>query len=99
MPDNKPDFDKRLQDATRKANKLFDPEKTEDELEKSRKNLKEYKKGSEAAIGFCVAVFLCTWIGKTLDEQFETAPLFLVIFLLLGVATGFYNLYKLIDKQ
>lgn len=34
------------------------------------------------------------FIGWLLDQWLETAPLMLIIFLLLGIGTGFYNVYK-----
>lgn len=34
-------------------------------------------------------------IGYLLDRQFGTMPIFLLIFLMVGMAAGFLNLYKL----
>ena len=34
-------------------------------------------------------------IGYGLDYYFETKPIFFLIFILLGVITGFYNIYKI----
>ncbi|MDQ0226747.1 AtpZ/AtpI family protein [Metabacillus niabensis] len=34
--------------------------------------------------------------GKWLDHHFKTEPLFLVVGLLLGLATGIYAMYKLV---
>ena len=34
-------------------------------------------------------------IGYAIDYYFETSPIFFLTFILLGVATGFYNIYKI----
>jgi ATP synthase protein I len=53
----------------------------------------------------CVSVFLGFLAGNWLDQRFHSAPIFLVIFIILGVFLGFYSLIKeillleLIDKQ
>jgi ATP synthase protein I len=38
-------------------------------------------------------------IGYFLDKAFATSPLFLVILLFLGMAAGFMNLYRSLDKD
>lgn len=42
-------------------------------------------------------------IGYYLDKYFQTKPLFLIIFLFVGLISGFYNVYvsvnKLLDKD
>ena len=38
------------------------------------------------------------FIGITIDNFFSTKPIFLVIFLVLGIIAGFYNLYKSAQK-
>lgn len=45
-----------------------------------------------------VSIFIGFGIGLWLDGQIGTSPLFLLIFTFLGVAAGFYNVYKLLKK-
>lgn len=45
----------------------------------------------------CVAVGL--FIGYVLDRLFHTMPLFLVIFVILGAAAGFWTIYKSFNKE
>ncbi len=40
------------------------------------------------------SILVGTMIGLGLDNFFSTKPIFLLIFLVLGVIAGFYNLYK-----
>jgi len=45
-----------------------------------------------------LAIFGCLYLGRYLDERFGTGLRFTIIFLLLGIAAGFRNLYLLIKK-
>lgn len=51
-----------------------------------------------SAIGVDLAV--CTvggaWIGKSLDQTFSTSPVFLLVGLLVGLATSIFSIYLLI---
>lgn len=47
-----------------------------------------------AGITLAVSIMVCTGIGVAIDNHFGSEPLALIIFLLLGVATGFYTVYK-----
>lgn len=37
-------------------------------------------------------------IGWFLDKQFDTSPIFLIIFLLTGICTGFYGVYRITNN-
>ena len=41
-----------------------------------------------------IPIFAGVFIGKFLDEKFNTGSIFLLIFILVGVASAFMNLYK-----
>lgn len=45
-----------------------------------------------------VSVFIGFGIGYWLDGLLGTSPLFLLIFILFGVAAGFFNIYKVLKK-
>lgn len=47
--------------------------------------------GSELGAGVIVG----GGIGYLLDQQFGASPLFLIIFLMIGMAAGFWNVYRL----
>ncbi|MCL0032499.1 AtpZ/AtpI family protein [Peptococcaceae bacterium] len=38
------------------------------------------------------------YVGKQIDERFNTSPLFLIICLLLGLAAGIFSVIKTIEK-
>ncbi len=56
--------------------------------------------GWYSALGFSVAlsVFIGLFIGLFLDKIFGTAPLFMFIFLGLGIVAGFRNILLAIRK-
>lgn len=51
--------------------------------------------GMRAGLELAAPIFGGGAIGYGLDHWLGTLPLFLLIFFFLGVATGFYNVYKL----
>ena len=46
-----------------------------------------------------IPIILCVFIGKWIDEKLNTDPLFLIIFIILGVLSSFRNLYVLVIKD
>jgi ATP synthase protein I len=54
-----------------------------------------------SSIGFSVAlsIFIGLGIGLYLDKCFETAPVFMLIFLGLGIVAGFRNIGLAIKKS
>lgn len=55
----------------------------------------ESRQGVQAGLELVAAIGVSTAMGYGLDQWLETKPLFLIIFLLLGIATGFYNVYRI----
>ena len=47
---------------------------------------------------FVAGVAVGTLIGWQLDVWFKTSPIFLIVFLTLGTAAGFWNVYRLAAK-
>ena len=69
------------------------------EIKKSNLNIKP-KKAFDVAKYLNIGYYLVTpmligvIVGLYLDSQFKSKPLFILIFLFLGIAGTFYNLYK-----
>jgi ATP synthase protein I len=51
--------------------------------------------GMRATSELVASVLVGTLIGWQIDSWFATSPIFLLIFLLLGVASGFWNVYRI----
>ena len=51
-------------------------------------------------IGLTMAVCIggCIWFGLFLDNMFGTRPVFLLIFIILGMASAFWAVYKMVIK-
>lgn len=52
-------------------------------------------KGLRAGSELLAGVIVGCGIGWLLDRQFDAAPLFLIIFMMFGMAAGFWNVYRL----
>jgi ATP synthase protein I len=54
---------------------------------------------SSIGIAMIVAIFGCLLLGVYLDRKFDSGHVFTVIFLIIGIAAGFRNIYVLIEKN
>lgn len=49
---------------------------------------------SQVGLMILIPIFGCTFLGKFLDSKFNTEPIFMIVFLLLGVGGAFMGVYK-----
>lgn len=53
---------------------------------------------SSIGIAMVIATFGCFYLGIWLDRQLETEPYLTLLFLLIGIAAGFRNMYLLVKR-
>jgi ATP synthase protein I len=53
---------------------------------------------SSIGIALVLAIFGCFFLGRWLDQQLGTEPYLTLLFLLIGIAAGFRNIYVLIKR-
>ena len=70
------------------------PKKTD----KKTEGLENFVLVTQVGINMAVPVLLGLYIGKKLDDWLNKSPLFLFIFIVLGIAASFTNLFKTIEK-
>jgi ATP synthase protein I len=51
--------------------------------------------GARAGVELVGAIIGGALLGYGIDHFFETSPIFFLIFTVLGIITGFYNIYKI----
>ena len=65
---------------------------------KNKKNTQKKKSGygigMKISLDLFSSILVGAMIGIGIDNFFSTKPIFLFIFLVLGIIAGFYNLYK-----
>lgn len=49
---------------------------------------------SQLGIMMVVSIFGCFFIGKFIDDKLRTGPIFMLIFLVLGIGGAFMSVYK-----
>lgn len=81
----------KLEDELKAARQEFD----EDYNPKPAPNDENVGVGARAGVELVGAVIGGALLGYGIDYYFETSPIFFLIFVLLGVVTGFYNIYKI----
>jgi F0F1-type ATP synthase assembly protein I len=57
-----------------------------------------YSIGLKISLDLISSIVVGTLIGFGLDKIFSTKPVFFIIFLVLGIITGFYSLFKTVKK-
>jgi len=68
-------------------------------LKKNRDDFKtNYSIGLKISMDLVSSIIAGILIGLGLDKFFLTKPIFFIIFLLLGIITGFYNIFKSMQK-
>ncbi|MBI5178217.1 MAG: AtpZ/AtpI family protein [Nitrospinae bacterium] len=63
-----------------------------------RPNYVEYTLLAGVGTQLAVSIFVGFGVGYWLDKWLGTRPVFMVVFLLLGVAAGFLNVYRTVRK-
>tara|TARA_B100001027_G_scaffold18943_1_gene11350 strand:- start:313 stop:597 length:285 start_codon:yes stop_codon:yes gene_type:complete len=80
---------------------LFDQKQKLSNIKKNRlidKNQNALSFGLKIATDFIVTIIVGCLIGLGVDKLFQTKPIFFLIFLLLGIAGAFLNIYRTVLK-
>ncbi len=64
----------------------------------SRRQLREYAYFASVGLSVALSIFIGLFIGLYLDRRFDTAPIFMFLFLGLGIAAGYRNIALAIRK-
>ena len=67
--------------------------------DETRKYAMQMAFASTIGIAMVIGIIGCILIGVYLDNKFDSGNVFKVIFLLIGIAAGFRNIYVLIKKN
>ena len=65
----------------------------------TKKSAVQMAYASSIGIAMVLAIFGCLFLGSWLDRKLATEPYFTLLFLVIGIAAGFRNLYVLIKKS
>lgn len=84
--DNIDNLEKRLKEAQEDYRAEYEPPTTDE---------KSINDGARAGVELVGATLGGGLIGWGLDKLFDTSPILFLIFIILGVITGFYNVYKI----
>ena len=75
--------------------KVFEEKSNSNKKNHSPKNVNV---GIRVSIDLISTIIVSILIGLGIDKIFSTHPIFFIIFLLLGVITGFYNIIRFMNK-
>ena len=66
--------------------------------EETKRTAIQVARVSSIGIAMVIAVFGCFYLGRWLDQQLGTEPYLTLLFLLIGIAAGFRNMYLLVKR-
>ena len=84
------DFNKRLENLKNSNSKIKN--------QKKNKNFKDFGVYLKSGVELVSAIIVALVIGVFLDNYFQSKPIFLIIFLILGFAAGIMNVYRSVKK-
>ncbi len=82
---------------TKLREKIKNLEEKNKSIKKSNSS-KNFNVGTRISIDLVATLVVSILIGLGIDKIFSTHPIFFIIFLLLGIITGFYNIIKYMYK-
>lgn len=85
----------KLEDDLKAARSEFDKDYNPQKSASEEAQEKSVNDGARAGAELVGALLGGGLLGYGLDYVFETSPIFFFIFIILGVITGFYNIYKI----
>jgi ATP synthase protein I len=69
------------------------------EKKSRQKEATEIARFTSVGIGLVVSMLIGYYAGITIDKHTHTAPLFTLIFLLLGIGAGMLNVFRTLGKN
>ena len=84
------DFNKRLENLKKLNSKTKN--------QKKNKNFKDFGIYLKSGVELVSAIIVALLIGLFLDNYFQSKPIFLFIFLILGFAAGIMNVFRSVKK-
>lgn len=84
------DFNKKLENLKNSNSKINN--------KKKNKNFKDFGVYLKSGVELVSAIIIALVIGLFLDNYFQSKPIFLIIFLLLGFAAGIMNVFRSVKK-
>ena len=73
-------------------------EKYEEKKENKKKKPENINFGVKIGLDLVSTIVVAVLIGLGIDKIFSTHPIFFIIFLLLGIISGFYSVIKSMSK-
>ncbi|ABW20099.1 AtpZ/AtpI family protein [Alkaliphilus oremlandii] len=54
---------------------------------------------SQIGISMIIPIIFGVYVGKWMDEKLGTGPIFLFIFIIIGIASSFVSIFKLVESE
>ncbi len=54
---------------------------------------------SQIGISMIIPIIFGVYVGKWMDEKLGAGPIFLFIFIIIGIASSFVSIFKLVESE
>jgi ATP synthase protein I len=78
---------------------VYCPQRSEELMGQIRELFRGVGTVSSMGISVALAIGISVWFGLKLDEWFNTKPVFFFIFLFIGIAAGYNNIYVITRRE
>jgi ATP synthase protein I len=70
-----------------------------EEKKNRKREFVEISRLTSVGIGLIISMMIGWFIGNIIDKHFHTAPIFMIVFLLLGISAGIINVFRTLGKN
>jgi len=70
-----------------------------EEKKNKKREFVEISRLTSVGIGLIVSLMIGWFIGNLIDKHFHTAPVFMLVFMMLGIAAGIINVFRTLGKN
>jgi len=70
-----------------------------EEKKNKKREFVDISRLTSVGIGLIVSMMIGWFVGVQIDKHFHTSPIFMIIFLMLGIAAGIINVFRTLGKN
>jgi ATP synthase protein I len=70
-----------------------------DDKKNQKREFADIARLTSVGIGLIISVMIGYWLGSLIDKHIHTAPVFTMVFLILGIGAGMLNVFRTLGKN
>ena len=70
-----------------------------EEKKSKKREFVDISRLTSVGIGLIVSMMIGWFVGNAIDKHFHTQPIFMMVFLIFGIAAGIINVFRTLGKN